>query len=65
MKPFHDRPCASPGLLSYRYRGRYGFVMIGATDDDDALREAGRSMAPRLPDLARLERWNGESYIAV
>jgi hypothetical protein len=38
-----DKPLAAPGLNSYRYRGRYGFIMIGATDTPDALNEARRS----------------------
>lgn len=38
-----DKPMAAPGLISYRYRGRYGWIMIGALDDADALREANRS----------------------
>lgn len=45
MKPVHERPCAAPGLVSYRYwNGAYGWVMIGARDDADALREAARSI---------------------
>lgn len=59
---FTDRPCAAPGLVSYRYLGRYGWVMIGATDDADALREAGRSVGSDEVDPSRLERWNGERY---
>lgn len=64
-EPFWNRPCAAPGLISYRYvNGPYGFVMIGAKDDADALSEAGRSVTGHVyPD--RLERWNGESYAPV
>jgi hypothetical protein len=41
-----DRPMADAGLTSYRYPSRYGgYIMIGATDADDALREAKRSMS--------------------
>ena len=39
-----DKPLAAAGLTSYRYKGRYGWVMIGATDAHDALREALRSV---------------------
>ena len=54
-------PMAAPGLLSYRYRGAHGWVMIGATDDADALREAQRSTpAPVTAD--RLQRWTGTEY---
>ena len=38
-----DKPLAAAGLTSYRYKGRYGWVMIGATDANEALREALRS----------------------
>lgn len=58
--PF-DKPMAAPGLVSYRYNGRYGWVMIGAKDDADALREAARSITgPANPAL--LQRWNGSAY---
>ena len=40
MNDLHDRPLAAKGLVSYRYRGRYGWIMIGAKDNADALREA-------------------------
>lgn len=58
-----DRPCAGHGLTSYRYRGRYGWIMIGATDHADALREVGRSTDDITPD--KLEIWNGTQYIQV
>lgn len=45
MIPVHDRACAALGFKSYRCRSPYGWIMIGATDDDDALREARRSHA--------------------
>jgi hypothetical protein len=41
----HDRPMAASPLKSYRYRGNYGWIMIGAKDDADALREAQRSLS--------------------
>lgn len=56
-----DRPMAAPGLTSYRYRGRYGWVMIGAKDNADALREAARSIDGE-PDPARLEVWREGRY---
>lgn len=52
-----DRPLAAYGLTSYRYAGRYGFVMIGATDDADALREAARSI-DTPPTLDKLQVWD-------
>lgn len=60
---FHDRPCAAHGLTSYRYRGHYGWVMIGARDHADALREAGRSVSGHKPVLDRLQVWNGAEYV--
>ena len=55
-RPRHyDRPCAAAGLTSYRYRGRYGWVMIGARDDHDAMREAARSTSPVAYEF--LDRW--------
>lgn len=50
--PLEDRPLAAAGLTSYRCRGRYGWIMIGATDTADAMREAARSTPePRREDL--------------
>lgn len=52
-----ERPMAAAGLTSYRYAGRYGFVMIGAKDHADALREASRSI-DGTPDPNRLDVWD-------
>ncbi len=57
-------PLAAQGLVSYRYKGRYGWIMIGAKDDHDALREAVRS-ADGGVSSAKLERWNGTEYEPV
>jgi hypothetical protein len=57
MTAVHDRPLAAPGLKSYRYRGRYGWIMVGALDDHDALREASRSTDQAVA-IDRLERWD-------
>jgi hypothetical protein len=58
---YWDKPCASAGLISYRYRGTYGWIMLGAKDDADALREAQRSSAVKVrPE--NLQRWNGTQY---
>ena len=59
--PFWERPCAASGLTSYRYAGRYGYIMIGATDHADALSEAGRSTDNIDP--AKLEVWDGAKYV--
>ena len=58
---YWDKPCAVQGLTSYRYAGPYGWIMIGAVDDADAVREAGRSSSAPI-DPAKLQRWNGEQY---
>lgn len=57
----HDRPMAAPGLTSYRYRGAYGWIMIGATDHEHALREAQRSTATPTV-LEKLQIWSGDAY---
>ncbi|CAD7740963.1 hypothetical protein LMG31884_47110 (plasmid) [Xanthomonas hydrangeae] len=57
----HNRPIADEGLTSYRYRGRYGWVMIGALDDEAALGEAERSIKGPA-DPALLQRWDGQRY---
>ena len=56
-----NKPMAAQGLTSYRYKGRYGFIMIGARDDKDALSEAKRSTRDAV-SLENLEVWNGKKY---
>jgi hypothetical protein len=57
-------PMASNGLITYRYRGRYGFIYIGARTDTEALIEAQRSTDDTVtPD--RLERHNGHHFVGV
>ena len=63
-RPFYEKPCADHGLESYRYRSRYGFIMIGAEDDEDAMSEAARSSSEPLT-RSSLERWNGAKYEPV
>lgn len=58
MRAPHERPMAAPGLRSYRARTPYGWVMIGATDHQAAMREARRSTAAPYG----LEVWNGHAY---
>lgn len=59
-----DKPLADHGLTSYRYRGRYGWIMIGARDDMDAMREASRSTDDAVT-ADKLEIWNGTNYVPV
>lgn len=65
MLDTHDKPCAIQGLTSYRYKGNYGWIMIGAIDTQDALREASRSMRHDKPILDNLQVWNGSQYISI
>ncbi len=59
-----NHPMASNGLMTYRYRGRYGFIYIGASTDNEALLEAQRSTDDKVtPD--RLERFNGQQFVGV
>lgn len=59
-----DKPMAAHGLISYRYRGRYGWIMIGAKDDNDALREAQRSTNDKVT-RDNLQIWKGSQYEQV
>jgi hypothetical protein len=60
-----NKPLAAHGLKSYRYKGRHGFIMIGAHDDADALNEARRSLDDmRPPRLGLLEAWDGSRYVS-
>ena len=59
----HDKPLAVAGLISYRLLGPYGWIMIGATDHDDAMRQAVRST--RQPSRDNLQVWNGAEYVPV
>lgn len=63
MSTWVNKPCASQGLTSYRYKGPYGFIMIGAVNDADAMREAARSTSN--PIRENLEVWNGSAYVAA
>lgn len=58
-----DRPLASKGLTSYRLKMPHGYVMIGAKDNAEAMREAGRSVD--RPERFALEVWDGSKYTPV
>ena len=70
--PLYDRPLACKPLISYRYQKPYGelftgkpsFVMIGAKNHLDAMREAGRSLSGEL-DASRLQVWDGAKYVSA
>lgn len=63
VRSVSDRPLAAIGLTSYRCRSRFGWIMIGAKDDDDALVQALRSCESARRDA--LQRWNGQTYVNV
>lgn len=56
-----NKPLAAAGLTSYRYRGNYGFIMIGAISASDALKEASRSTGI-TSTIDKLEIWAGGKY---
>lgn len=56
-----EKPLAGPGLTSYRLKGPFGWIMIGAKDPDDAMKEAARSTPNPL--RKNLEIWNGTRYV--
>lgn len=60
---YWNQPCATAGLISYRCRSRFGWIMIGALTDDMALGEARRSWSNATRE--GLERWNGNRYVPV
>lgn len=60
----HDKPMAVSPLVSYRYRSRYGWIMIGACSDLDALCEAERSIKGKA-QKSHLQVWNGTVYVDV
>jgi hypothetical protein len=61
-----DKPMAAKGLKSYRYKGRYGHIMIGAKDHNDALNEAKRSTSGNT-SMDNLEIWDDKEkkYVNV
>jgi len=59
-----DKPCAAPGLTSYRYRGPYGYIMIGASGYNDAKRQAELSTRGPINAL-QMEVWTGNKYVPV
>jgi hypothetical protein len=64
MTNYCDRPMAAQGLTSYRYKGTYGWIMIGAHDHADALKQAGRSTDAALT-MDNLQVWTGTAYAPV
>lgn len=65
MTAIHNKPLAAAGLTSYRYKGHYGWIMIGAKNALDAINEARRSMEGGVVSPERLQVWNGKEYVDV
>jgi hypothetical protein len=57
----YDKPCADKGLTSYRAMGRFGCIMIGAKNNQDAMKEAKRS----TPHPTDLQVWNDKLKMYV
>lgn len=56
-----SKPLAAAGLLSYRCKCPFGWIMIGAVDDEDAMVQARRSnKQSRREDL---QKWDGNGYV--
>lgn len=58
-----NRPLAASGFQSYRCKGAFGWIMIGATDDDDAMVQARRSSAHAKRE--DLQKWVNGGYVPV
>lgn len=58
-----NRPLAAKGLTSYRCKGLWGWIMIGAKDHHDAWREAQRS--GEFCKRSTLQIWDGKEYVPV
>lgn len=64
MSDADDRALAVWPLKSFRYASQYGWVMIGARDVTEALREADRSIHGPA-DPAKLQVWRDYEYVPV
>lgn len=69
MSHFTNKPCAADGLTSYRYKGQLGWIMIGAKNEHEALREALRSIECAHSGVSRdnLQVWDliSGKYVSV
>ena len=61
MRNLTDNPLAAPGLVSYRCKGAFGWIMIGAKDHAGAFREALRSSDRAVRES--LQVWDGAQYV--
>ena len=56
-----DKPLADKGLTSYRAKGRYGWIMIGAIHDADAITQARLS----TDRIYSLQVFDGKKYVEI
>jgi hypothetical protein len=56
-----NSPCAAKGYISYRCRGTYEWIMIGAKDPKHAFSEALRTC--KTAKRGNLEVWDGNKYV--
>ena len=52
-----DKALAAAGFKSYRYKGKYGHIMIGAKNHSDALNQAKQSTRDPVSQ-EKLEMWD-------
>lgn len=55
-----NKPLAMFPLISYRYVGNYGYIMIGAKDNECALKETDRSLSYGKAIIEKLEIYDYE-----
>lgn len=61
MTDITSKPLAAPGFISYRCKQPFGWVMIGARNDEDAMKQAKQSTPnAKIEDL---QVWNGTAYV--
>lgn len=60
MTMTHDKPLATKGMTSYRCRSPFGWIMIGARDSDDAMRQA--RLSNEAASREDLQIWDGVRY---
>jgi len=63
MEDLCNKPLVAPPYTSYRCRGRYGWIMIGAMSTAEAWQEAQRSSLAEY--LSSLQIWDGNEYADV
>lgn len=63
MSDVTEKPLAQSPLISYRCKSLYGWIMIGAKNEEDAMREALRSN--ELAKREDLQKWDGSQYQPV